>query len=365
MSVCLNEKGTEPFIERPYDSEILSRIKKLKQELKNDVLILGHHYQQDEVLDFADKTGDSYELSKFASDINDKKYIVFCGVHFMAETADILADDSQTVIIPDVNAGCSMADMASLEDVEDVFELISNKVPNEKIIPITYMNSSADIKAFVGKHEGIICTSANAEKVLKWAFNNGDKVLFLPDQYLGKNTAYKMGYSLDEMQVLDYKKTELTEELNNISNKRMILWNGYCSVHMNFKEEHINLMKSKYTDINIIVHPECRFEVVQKADIVGSTSVIINTIREASNGTRWAVGTEHHLVNRLQKLYPKKNITTLAPYTCQCATMNRITLDMLEKSLVALMNKQIINRIKVDSDTKKYAKIALQRMLEL
>jgi quinolinate synthase len=365
MNLCLNEQGTESFVEGSYSSATMDRIRSLKQQIGNDILILGHHYQQDEVLSFADIVGDSYELSKFASGIKDKKYIVFCGVHFMAETADILTDDSQVVIIPDTNAGCSMSDMASLEDVEDAFELISKKNPNEKIIPITYMNSSADIKAFVGKNGGIICTSANAQKALTWAFNNGDKVLFLPDQHLGRNTAYKMGYSLDEMQLWDYKKTEFTEELNNILNKKIILWNGYCSVHMNFKEEHISLMKSKYPDVNIIVHPECRFEVVQKADIVGSTSFIVNVIKEASDGTRWAIGTEHHLVKRLQELYPKKIITTLAPFTCQCATMSRITLDMLEKSLVAIMNKKNINRIEVDSDTKQYARVALQKMLEI
>ena len=365
MNICLNEKGTEPFVERAYNSEILNRIQDLKQQIENDTLILGHHYQQSEVIRFADKVGDSYELSKFASDIKDKKNIVFCGVHFMAETADILTDDNQIVVIPDTNAGCSMADMASLEDVEDAFELMSAKKPNEKIIPITYINSTADIKAFVGKNGGIICTSSNAEKALIWAFNNGDKVLFLPDQHLGRNTAYKMGYSLDEMQIWDYKKTEFSEELNNISNKKIILWNGYCSVHMNFREEHIDLMRAKYPDVNIIVHPECRFEVVQKADIAGSTSFIIKIIKEAPNGTRWAVGTEHHLVKRLQEVYPEKIITTLAPFTCQCATMNRITLDMLENSLVAISNKKIINRIEVDADTKKYARIALQRMLEM
>ena len=365
MNVCLNEKGTEPFVEKPYNTEILSRIQNLKQQLGNDILILGHHYQQDEVLNFADKTGDSYELSKFASEIKDKKYILFCGVYFMAETADILTDDSKVVIIPDANAGCSMSDMASLEDVEDTFELISKKIPNEKIIPITYINSSADIKSFVGKNGGIICTSSNAEKALKWAFNNGEKILFLPDQHLGRNTAYKMGYPLSEMQLWDYKKADFTEELNNILNKKIILWNGYCSVHMNFKEEHVDLMRSKYPDVNIIVHPECRFEVVQKADMVGSTSFIIKTISESPNGTRWAVGTEHHLVKRLQHLYPEKIITTLAPFTCQCATMNRITLDMLEKSLVAILNQKIVNRVEVDVDTKKYARVALQRMLEM
>ncbi len=362
MNACLNEKGTEPYVEQQISTAVIDNIKELKEKIGDKVLILGHHYQQDEVIAFSDKIGDSYELSKFASKEKNTKYIIFCGVHFMAETADILTDDDQVVILPDLAAGCSMADMANLDDVEELFDKISS-ASSKKIIPITYVNSTADIKAFVGKNGGLVCTSSNAQRALEWAFKRGEQIIFLPDQHLGRNTAYKMGIGLEDMVLIDPLKKEL--DTSDYSQKKIFLWKGHCSVHMNFSTEHLDMMREKYPDVKIIVHPECKFDVVQKADIAGSTSFIIKTIEESPAGTRWAVGTEHHLVGRLQKKFPDKIITTLAPFTCQCATMYRISPEKLLQSLSALASGSVINRIQVDSDTKKYAKIALERMLEI
>lgn len=364
MSICINEKGTEPYVDEGVSIDILNNIAELKKKIGDELLILGHHYQQDEIIKFADKVGDSYELSKFASQAKDKKFIIFCGVHFMAETADILTDDNQIVILPDLAAGCSMADMASLEDVESAYEIITAN-SDKKLVPITYVNSTADIKAFVGKHGGIVCTSSNAKKAIEWAFERGEQLMFLPDQHLGRNTAYQMGVPLESMMLWDPKVQPGTAILKEISGKKIFLWKGYCSVHMNFQPEHIDLMREKYPDIKVIVHPECSFDVVMKADIAGSTSFIIKTIENAPAGSRWAIGTEHHLVNRLQKRFPDKIITTLAPFTCQCATMYRISPELLQKSLIALSEGRVINRIQVDNDTKKYARKALERMLEI
>jgi len=364
MSTCLNEKGTEPYLNSDVSNEVLKKIEELKEKTGDQILILGHHYQQDLVIRFADKTGDSYELAKYASKEKNKKYILFCGVHFMAETADILTEDDQIVILPDLAAGCSMADMATLDDVEVMFDNVSS-VSDKKLIPITYVNSSADIKAFVGKNGGLVCTSSNAQKAIEWAFERGDRLMFLPDQHLGRNTAYKMGIPLEEMLLVDPKEPESVTGASNLPDKKVFLWKGHCSVHMNFRAEYIDMMKEKYPDVIVIVHPECRFDVVQKADIAGSTSFIIKTIANAQPGSRWAVGTEHHLVNRLQGLFPDKIITTLAPFTCQCATMSRISPENLLKSLTAIFNGEVINRIQVEPDTKKYAKIALERMLEI
>jgi quinolinate synthase len=364
MNLCVNEKGTEPFVDENPTQDVLNHIESLKKRIGDELLILGHHYQQDEIIRFADKTGDSYELSKYASQVKNKKYIVFCGVHFMAETADILTEDHQIVILPDLAAGCSMADMASIDDVETAYDIITAN-SNKKLIPITYVNSSADIKAFVGKNGGIVCTSSNAKTAIEWAFNRGEQLIFLPDQHLGRNTAYKMGIPLEKMIIWDPRVPKTSEILSDLSSKKVILWKGHCSVHMNFRPEHIDLMKEKYPDVNVIVHPECMFDVVQKADIAGSTSFIIKTIENAPAGSRWAVGTEHHLVQRLQKRFSDKIITTLAPFTCQCATMYRISPEMLEKTLIALSNGTIINRIQVEPDIKKYARMALERMLEI
>ena len=364
MNTCINEKGTEKYLEKEASREILDKIYKLKNILGGQILILGHHYQQDDIIQFADKTGDSFELSKFAAKEQDKKYIIFCGVHFMAETADILTGDDQIVILPDLAAGCSMADMASLEDVEVAYNLLS-KDSKKKIIPITYINSTAEIKAFVGEKGGIVCTSSNAKNAIEWAFNRGEQIIFLPDQHLGRNTAYKLGISLEDMYLWDPKNIPSISLMEEINKKKIILWKGHCSVHMNFASEHVDLMRKKYPDVNIIVHPECRFEVVQKADISGSTSFIIKTIENAPSGTRWAIGTEHHLVNRLQKRFPDKIITTLAPFTCQCATMYRISPEMLLKSMESLAEGKVINQVKVSDDIKKFSRLALERMLEL
>jgi quinolinate synthase len=364
MSLCLNEKGTENYVDENVSANIINKITDLKNIIKRNTLILGHHYQQDEIIKFADKSGDSFELSKYAAECKDKKFIIFCGVHFMAETADILTADDQIVILPDLAAGCSMADMADIEEVESTFEVISS-ISLSKIIPVTYMNSSADIKAFVGKNGGLVCTSSNAIGALEWAFKQGDKVLFIPDQHLGRNTAYKMSIPLEQMLVLDHNIKSDDVLKDNMKNIKIFLWKGHCSVHMNFRSEHVDLVRDKYPDINILVHPECTFDVVQKADYIGSTSYIIKTVENAPSGSRWAIGTEHHLVNRLAKKHVDKFITTLAPFTCQCSTMYRISPEALLNTLQNLTENKIINQIIIDEETKKYAKKALQKMLEI
>jgi quinolinate synthase len=364
MNICENIKGTEPYKEDIIPESDINEIRHLIEKNRKDILILGHHYQHDDIIAFSDKTGDSFELSRYAEACKDKKYIIFCGVHFMAETADILTDDEQIVILPDIHAGCSMADMAEMDPVMDTYEFLTEKT-GLKIIPVTYMNSTADIKAFVGSNGGAVCTSSNAEVILKWAFNQGDAVLFTPDQHLGRNTGYKMGYSLEQMMLIDKDNTFKNMNKEELSSKKIFLWDGFCSVHMNFKAEHIDLMRNKYPDINIIVHPECRFEVVQNADFIGSTSFIVKIIENAPKGTRWAIGTEHHLVNRLAKLYPDKIITTLAPYACQCATMYRVSPFALLKTLKNIDKNIIENRIVVDRETKINARLALDRMLQI
>lgn len=364
MSTCIIEKGTEPYVEVETSKEILNKIGELKNKLSKDILILGHHYQQDEIIQFSDKSGDSLELARYAAKEKEKKFIIFCGVHFMAETADILTNDEQVVILPDLAAGCSMADMATIEDVEKAYEIVRRN-SNKKVIPITYINSTAEIKAFVGMNGGIVCTSSNADKAIEWAFKKGEQIMFFPDQHLGRNTAYKMGIPLEEMLLWDPVSISSSKELAELTKKKVILWKGHCSVHMNFRVEHIDLMRNNYPDVKIIVHPECKFEVVQKADLSGSTSYIIKTIENSPSGSRWAIGTEHHLVNRLQKRFPDKVITTLAPFTCQCATMYRISPEMLLKVLQSLSEGKIINQVKVDIEIKKYALQALERMLEI
>ena len=348
--------------------EVIERIHALKQKLKDQVVILGHHYQRDDVVQFADRTGDSFELARFAASAGAAKpYILFCGVHFMAETADVLSADSQRVILPDLKAGCSMSDMARAEQVYDAWEALGEYLETSKICPITYMNSSAAIKAFCGEHGGAVSTSSNNKAIFEWAFAQGfEKILFFPDQHLGRNTAYyQMGIPLDE--ILLYDQTQpmggLTPE--SLRNARVLLWRGHCSVHQHFQPSHPDIMRALYPGIQVMVHPECSFEVVRKADKVGSTAYIVKTVETAPAGSRWAIGTEHHLVNRLRQAHPEQFITTLAPYACECATMYRISPESLLVALEAIDEGRVYNEITVAPDEKRWARVALERMLEI
>jgi quinolinate synthase len=345
------------------DTSLDERIAVAKARLGSDVVILGHHYQRDEVIKFADFRGDSLKLSFQASQA-DARYIVFCGVHFMAESADILRREHQVVILPDLNAGCSMADMADIGQVETCWdELLS--LGDLKIVPVTYMNSTAAIKAFTGEHGGSICTSSNAAAVMKWAFENGEKVLFLPDEHLGRNTGYRMGIPLDEMIVWDPYKEMGGNAPEAVRRARVILWKGYCSVHQRFSPKHVEQVRRQHPGIRVIAHPECRFEVAQAADEIGSTEGIIKTILASPPGTEWAVGTEIHLVNRLGKELKDHKVISLDPSVCVCTTMFRITPQHLLWALENLGEGHIVNCISVDERTRHYARLALDRMLSL
>ncbi len=349
------------------DEECNQRIIKAKEELGERLVILGHHYQRDEVFAHADFSGDSLKLSRQAAESR-AEYIVFCGVHFMAEVADILSRPEQISIIPDMGAGCSMADMANLANVERAWQELSEVLdPDESITPVTYINSAADLKAFCGRHGGIVCTSSNAGKVLDWSFSRREKILFFPDQHLGRNTGYTMGIPLDEMVVWDFELPlgGLTPE--QIKNAKMILWKGFCSVHQIFLPEHIEQFKAKYPDAKIISHPESSFEVCQKSDDVGSTEYIIKTIAESEPGTRWLVGTELNLVNRLHHQFKDqgKNIHFMSPTVCMCSTMFRIDPQHLCWTLENLVAGNVINQIKVAENEKAEAKMSLERMLEV
>lgn len=346
------------------DDQVIEEIKKLKKELADDLVILGHHYQQDDIIQFADFKGDSLQLAKVAAELKDKKYTIFCGVHFMAETADMLTNDDQVVILPDLNAGCSMADMANRIEIDKAWEYIQ-QATSEKVIPITYINCSADLKSFVGENEGSICTSSNAETIIKWALNKGEKLLFFPDQHLGRNTCYKLGISIDDMVVYNpnHQNGGLTKQ--QIADAKVILWYGYCSVHQGFQKEHIDLWRKKDPETTIIVHPECNFEVTQAADLNGSTSYIINVIKDAKPGSKFAVGTEINLVNRLNAMFPEVEVHSLSPYQCLCTTMYRVRPRWLLESLRSIKRNQPINVIKVDEKTTNYSLKALDQMLEI
>jgi len=345
--------------------QIEERIREIKLQFGDRLYIPGHHYQKDEVIQFADAAGDSLKLAQLAANNHHAEFIVFCGVHFMAETADILTPPEQKVILPDLNAGCSMADMASLEQTERAWIKLT-ALFGDSIIPLTYVNSTAAIKAFVGRHGGAALTSSNAERILEWALRQKQRVLFLPDQHLGRNTAVDLGVGLEEMVVWDPIKDTLehSEELDPDKIK-IILWKGHCSVHQLFTPQHVSINRLQDPDIKIIVHPECAYEVVQLADVSGSTSKIINTIKESPSGSKWAVGTEANLVNRLAKQYPDKKIVSLNPFSCSCQTMNRIQLKDLLSTLEKLEQGQIPNLIKVDDEIAKDAVIALERMLHI
>jgi quinolinate synthase len=345
--------------------ELIERCWSAKRRLGQELLILGHHYQQDEVIQFADLRGDSYKLSSEAAKRAECRYIVFCGVHFMAETADILTPPEVVVILPDLAAGCSMADMADLDSVESCWEQLGEVIDLNDILPITYINSSADLKAFCGKLGGLVCTSSNARAALAWGFARRSKILFFPDQHLGRNTARRMGISLDEMCVWDPELPFGGNEPAQLRRCRLILWKGHCSVHQMFKPQHVAWFRKQYPDIKILVHPECMMEVVDQADLVGSTEFIIKTIREAPPGSRWAIGTELHLVNRLKKEHPDKEIHFLSNMVCMCATMYRIDLPHLCWALENLVAGRIVNQIIVREPTRTWARLALERMLEI
>jgi quinolinate synthase len=345
------------------DDELIAAIAERKKQLGRRVVILGHHYQQDDVVRFADFTGDSLRLSKIAAEQKDAEFVIFCGVHFMAESADILTDDRVAVILPDLTAGCSMADMAEIGQVEDAWERLT-AATQETIIPITYVNSAASIKAFCGGHEGACCTSSNAPKVLQWALTQGDKVMFLPDQHLGRNTAHMLGWPLDSMVVYDPRADDggLTDE--QIRNAKFILWKGHCSVHQLFTPKQCDQYRAVGGDWKILVHPECMWEVVQKADLAGSTEFIIKTIDEAPPGSKWAVGTEINLVSRLAKQYAgTKEVRSLSGIQCLCSTMYRIDMPHLLHVLDNLAEGRIVNQIKVEPETRRLAILALNRML--
>jgi len=365
------ERGVECPGELPpaSDPALVERARAAKERLGDKVFILGHHYQRDEVIQFADVTGDSFKLARDAAARPDAEYIVFCGVHFMAESADILTSDSQSVILPDMAAGCSMADMARLRQVEDAWETLAAAGIAESVVPVTYMNSSADIKAFCGRNGGAVCTSSNAKVALEWAFEQhgpDTKVLFLPDQHLGRNTAVlQLGLSLDECVVWNplLPGGGLTEQ--QLRDARIILWKGHCSVHGRFSADVIDELRAQHPGIQILVHPECSHEVVTKADLIGSTEFIIKTIEAAPAGSSWAIGTELNLVRRLANAHPDKHIAFLDKNVCYCSTMNRIDLPHLVWALESLADGHLVNVIDVDDQTEAEAKVALQRMLDL
>lgn len=346
------------------DNEVLSEIEKIKQELTNNVVILAHHYQQDDIIRFADVKGDSLELAKQIKNFKDKKFIVFCGVHFMAETADMLAFKNQTILLPDINAGCFLADTAKEKDINKAWKFLNNNA-KEKIIPITYINSTASLKAFVGKNQGAVCTSSNAESIIKWAFSKGKKLFFLPDQHLGRNTCYKLNIPLEKMALYDplLKNGGMTD--NEKNNAIVYLWNGYCSVHRDFSLSQIKRIRKKYPEMKIIVHPECSFDVVQNSDFCGSTSFIIKHIEEANTGSQFAVGTEFNLVNRLSSSFNNKKIISLSKTPCLCETMFRIRPRWLLSTLRSIKNKKPHYVIKVSDKIKKNALKAIDKMISI
>ncbi|MGW5672317.1 quinolinate synthase NadA [Micromonospora sp. NPDC003776] len=375
-ALLLLGRGSDPATERgvecpgdlpaPSDPDLVARAVAAKAALGTKVFVLGHHYQRDEVIQFADVTGDSFKLAREAAARPDAEYIVFCGVHFMAESADILTSDRQKVILPDLAAGCSMADMAVLSQVETAWDVLTELGIAADTVPVTYMNSSADIKGFVGRHGGVVCTSSNAKRALDWAFEQGRKVLFLPDQHLGRNTAVlEMGFSLDDCVLYDPHKPGggLTPE--QLRDAKMILWRGHCSVHGRFTLDSVNDVRERVPGVNVLVHPECRHEVVTAADFVGSTEYIIRTIEAAPAGSAWAVGTELNLVRRLALAHPDKQIMFLDRAVCYCSTMNRIDLPHLVWALEELVAGRVVNQITVDPDTARHARAALDQMLAL
>ncbi|MDQ2741580.1 MAG: quinolinate synthase NadA, partial [Chloroflexota bacterium] len=344
------------------DEELDQRIAIARRSLGDQIVILGHHYQRDEIIRFADLRGDSYKLSQQAAERGDAEFIIFCGVHFMAESADILSAPGQQVILPNLGAGCSMADMATLEDVEECWEQLAGVCPG-RTIPVTYMNSSADLKAFCGERGGIVCTSSNAPTLVRWALSQGDRVLFFPDEHLGRNTGYRLG--LERMPVWTPRQPLGGNTATELAESQMVLWKGFCSVHERFTVEQIEQARVAYPGVRVIVHPECRREVVAASDLDGSTEVIIQAIEAAPAGTTWAVGTEINLVRRLAAEHPEQHIFCLDPIVCPCSTMYRIHPAYLLWVLDNLLAGRVVNRITVDERTRYWAGVALQRMLDI
>ncbi|HRX87341.1 MAG TPA: quinolinate synthase NadA [Phycisphaerae bacterium] len=345
------------------DADLAAQIERHRARFGERLVILGHHYQQDDVIRFADFTGDSLKLSQIAAAQDAAEFVVFCGVHFMAESADILTDDRVQVFLPDLSAGCSMADMAAYDQVEEAWDFLT-AATSATIVPITYVNSAANIKAFCGLRGGACCTSSNAAKVLAWALAHGSKVLFLPDQHLGRNTAYALGHPLDTMVVYDPAEPDGGLTAEQVRDAQFILWKGHCSVHQLFTATQCDALRAQEPDRTILVHPECAWEVVQKADLAGSTEFIIHTVEHAPAGSKWAIGTEVHLVNRLAKAHPDKDIRSLSPIQCLCTTMYRISPPHLLWCLDALAAGHPVNRIQVLPTVRDGALMALQRMLD-
>jgi quinolinate synthase len=376
LALLLLGRGADPDSERgvecpgdlpaPSDPDLVERARAAKAALGDRVFVLGHHYQRDEVIQFADVTGDSFKLAREAAARPEAEYVVFCGVHFMAESADILTADSQAVVLPDLAAGCSMADMAEIGQVEDAWDVLADAGITDVTIPITYMNSTAAIKAFTGRNRGAVCTSSNARRALEWAFEQGEKVFFLPDQHLGRNTAVlELGLSLEDCVVYDPHKPGggLTPE--QLRAAKVILWRGHCSVHGRFSLDSVVDVRERIPGVQVLVHPECKHEVVTNADLVGSTEFIISTIDAAPAGSAWAIGTELNLVKRLALRHPDKQIVFLDKTVCFCSTMNRIDLPHLVWALENLVEGRVVNRIEVDPDVAHWARVALDRMLAL
>lgn len=375
-ALLLLGRGSDPASERgvecpgdlpaPSDPELVARAAAAKAQLGDRVFVLGHHYQRDEVIQFADVTGDSFKLAREAAARPNAEYVVFCGVHFMAESADILTTDQQRVVLPDLAAGCSMADMAALPQVEAAWETLADHGLTEGTVPVTYMNSSADIKGFVGRNGGVVCTSSNAKRALEWAYQQGQRVLFLPDQHLGRNTAVlELGFSLDDCVLYDPHKPNGGLTAEQLRDARMVLWRGHCSVHGRFTLDSVNDVRERVPGVNVLVHPECRHEVVRAADFVGSTEYIIKMIEAAPAGSAWAVGTELNLVRRLALANPDKQIMFLDRAVCYCSTMNRIDLPHLVWALEELVAGRVVNQITVDAETAHQARVALDQMLAL
>ena len=348
------------------DPDLVARARAARKALGSDVLILGHHYQRNEVIEFADITGDSFKLAQEAANQSSVENIIFCGVHFMAESADILTSDKQRVILPDLAAGCSMADMATANQVAKCWSELQSIGVAEKVIPVTYMNSSAAIKSFTGEHGGTICTSSNAEAAMKWAFTQGEKILFLPDQHLGRNTAVlSLGLTLDDCVLWNPWKPMggLTEE--QIKKAKVILWRGHCSVHGRFSIDSVNEIRKRVAGVKVLVHPECTHEVVSAADQIGSTEKIIQVVKSSPAGSKWAIGTELNLVQRISQTNPDKEIYFLDKDICYCSTMNRIDLPHLVWAMESLVSGTVVNQIRVAPDVARYSKLALERMLAL
>lgn len=350
----------------PSDPDLVERARTARKILGSETMVLGHHYQRDEVIQFADITGDSFKLAQAAAANHDARYVIFCGVHFMAESADILAGPTQQVILPDLAAGCSMADMATGDQVNDAWKHLEFVGVASQTIPITYMNSSAAIKSFTGRNGGAVCTSSNAERAMRWAFESGEKVLFLPDQHLGRNTAVlKLGLELDDCILWNPWKPNGGLTDGEIRRAKVILWRGHCSVHGRFTVDSVNEVRSRIPNINVLVHPECQHDVVKSADVVGSTEMIIKTVASAPSGSAWAVGTELNLVKRLAAMNPDKTVVFLDKNVCYCSTMNRIDLPHLVWAMESLVSGKVVNQIKVENDVARWAKVALERMLAL